>query len=44
MKAHVMSGQIKGDQKSKLEHAWLSKDEIREKVDPEYFAAVKDMM
>ena len=44
MKAHVMNGQIKALRDSKQEYAWLSKEELKELVEPEYFEAIKDMM
>jgi large subunit ribosomal protein L46 len=43
-KGHVLAGQCKPDGKEIVDFAWLSKEEIKEYVEPHYWEAVKDML
>lgn len=43
-KAHIFAGQAKPNGKSVKNFAWLTTEEIKEKVDPEYWASVRDML
>ncbi|KAJ3505274.1 hypothetical protein NMY22_g17643 [Coprinellus aureogranulatus] len=44
-KGHIMAGQVRVDDKSSVsDFAWLTKEEIGEKLDKEYWEAVKDIL
>ncbi|KAI0698500.1 39S mitochondrial ribosomal protein L46-domain-containing protein [Cytidiella melzeri] len=43
-KAHILAGQARPDGKNILDFAWLNKEEIRTRVDQDYWAGVKDMI
>ncbi|TFY82871.1 hypothetical protein EWM64_g1141 [Hericium alpestre] len=43
-KAHILSGQVTLDGQSAADFAWLTKEEISERVDPAYWNDVKDML
>ncbi|KAI0316790.1 50S ribosomal subunit L30 [Amylostereum chailletii] len=43
-KAHIMAGQVQPDGKSTTDFAWLTKQEIEERVDAAYWTGVKDML
>lgn len=43
-KAHIMAGQVQPDGKNVSDFAWLTKLEIRKRVDPKYWDAIKDML
>ncbi|KAF9391189.1 54S ribosomal protein L17 mitochondrial [Podila verticillata] len=44
MKAHIFSGQVKVDNKEIVDFAWVTKQEMKDYVAPEYYEAVKDML
>ncbi|KAG9096081.1 54S ribosomal protein L17 mitochondrial [Ceratobasidium sp. 370] len=43
-KAHIFAGQAKPNGKSVKDFAWLTTEEIQERVSPEYWAAIRDML
>lgn len=43
-KAHIMAGQGRVDGKLVEDFAWLTKEEIREKVSKNYWAVVSDLL
>ncbi|KAI0798081.1 39S mitochondrial ribosomal protein L46-domain-containing protein [Abortiporus biennis] len=43
-KGHILAGQAKPDNKSVADFAWLTKEEIKPKVDQDYWHGVKDML
>ncbi|KAA1474840.1 hypothetical protein DENSPDRAFT_825004 [Dentipellis sp. KUC8613] len=43
-KAHIMAGQVHPDGKSVADFAWLTKQEIEERVAPDYWHSVKDIL
>ncbi|KAG8709237.1 54S ribosomal protein L17 mitochondrial [Ceratobasidium sp. 395] len=43
-KAHIFAGQAKPNGKSVQDFAWLTAEEIREKVTPEYWTTIRDML
>lgn len=43
-KGHIMAGQVRVDGKSVQDFAWLTKEEIGEKLDKEYWEGVKDIL
>ncbi|QRV75423.1 39S mitochondrial ribosomal protein L46 [Ceratobasidium sp. AG-Ba] len=43
-KAHIFAGQAKPNGKSVKDFAWLTTEEIREKVAPEYWASIQNML
>lgn len=43
-KAHIMAGQAKPDTKSVQDFAWLTKQEIKIRVRPEYWDGIKDIL
>lgn len=43
-KAHIFAGQAKPNGKSVSDFAWLTTEEIREKVAPDYWASIQDML
>lgn len=43
-KAHIFAGQAKPNGKSAKDFAWLTTEEIKEKVAPEYWASIRDML
>ncbi|THH15593.1 hypothetical protein EW146_g4898 [Bondarzewia mesenterica] len=43
-KAHIMAGQVQLDGKDISDFAWLAKEEISKRLEPEYWNAVKDML
>jgi large subunit ribosomal protein L46 len=43
-KAHIMAGQARPAGKDAVDFAWLTKQEIEGRVDPHYWAGVKDML
>ncbi|KAG0210195.1 54S ribosomal protein L17 mitochondrial [Mortierella sp. GBA30] len=44
MKAHIFAGQVQVDNKEIVDFAWVTKQEMKDYVAPEYFEAVKDML
>lgn len=44
MKAHIFSGQVKVDNKEIVDFAWVTKQEMKDYVAPEYYEAVQDML
>ena len=43
-KAHILQGQVRPDKKNILDFAWLTKQEIKPRVDEGYWTGVKDML
>ena len=43
-KAHIFAGQAKPNGKSAKDFAWLTTEEIKAKVAPEYWASIRDML
>jgi len=43
-KAHIMAGQAKLNTKSVQDFAWLTKQEIRTRVEPEYWDGIRDIL
>ncbi len=43
-KAHILQGQVRPDGKKVLDFAWLAKEEIKTKVDENYWNGVKDIL
>ncbi|KAI0085439.1 60S ribosomal protein L17 [Irpex rosettiformis] len=43
-KAHILAGQVRPDGKNVLDFAWLTKEEIKIRVDQSYWDSVKDMI
>ncbi|KAF9103892.1 54S ribosomal protein L17 mitochondrial [Mortierella sp. GBA35] len=44
MKAHIFAGQVQVDNKEIVDFAWVTKQEMKDYVAPEYYEAVKDML
>ncbi|KAF8979266.1 54S ribosomal protein L17 mitochondrial [Entomortierella lignicola] len=44
MKAHIFSGQVQVDNKEIVDFAWVTKQEMKDYVSPDYYEAVKDML
>ncbi|KAF9353572.1 54S ribosomal protein L17 mitochondrial [Mortierella sp. NVP85] len=44
MKAHIFAGQVQVDGKEVIDFAWVTKQEMKDYVSPEYYEAVKDML
>ncbi|KAG0242253.1 39S mitochondrial ribosomal protein L46-domain-containing protein [Mortierella sp. GBAus27b] len=44
MKAHIFAGQAQVDNKEIVDFAWVTKQEMKDYVAPEYYEAVKDML
>ncbi|KAF9923545.1 54S ribosomal protein L17 mitochondrial [Linnemannia zychae] len=44
MKAHIFAGQVQVDNKEIVDFAWVTKQEMKDYVTPEYYEAVKDML
>ncbi|KAF9911363.1 54S ribosomal protein L17 mitochondrial [Linnemannia zychae] len=44
MKAHIFAGQAQVDNKEVVDFAWVTKQEMKDYVAPEYYEAVKDML
>ncbi|KAF9116828.1 54S ribosomal protein L17 mitochondrial [Mortierella sp. AM989] len=44
MKAHIFSGQVQLDNKEVIDFAWVTKQEMKDYVSPDYYEAVKDML
>ena len=44
MKAHIFAGQVQVDNKEIVDFAWVTKQEMKDYVTPEYYTAVKDML
>ncbi|KAF9580667.1 54S ribosomal protein L17 mitochondrial [Lunasporangiospora selenospora] len=44
MKAHIFAGNVQIDNKEVVDYAWVTKDEMKSYVTPEYYEAVKDML
>ncbi|KAF9541230.1 54S ribosomal protein L17 mitochondrial [Mortierella hygrophila] len=44
MKAHIFAGQVQVDNKEVVDFAWVTKQEMKDYVAPEYYDAVKDML
>ncbi|KAG9068952.1 54S ribosomal protein L17 mitochondrial [Linnemannia hyalina] len=44
MKAHIFAGQVQVDNKEVVDFAWVTKQEMKDYVTPEYYDAVKDML
>lgn len=43
-KAHILAGQVQVDGKSVKDFAWLTKEEVGEKVEKDYWHVVKDIL
>ncbi|KZT26324.1 50S ribosomal subunit L30 [Neolentinus lepideus HHB14362 ss-1] len=43
-KAHIMAGQVRPDGSNVLDYAWLTKQEMEERLDKEYWHGVQDML
>lgn len=43
-KAHILSGQVRTDNKSVLDFAWLTKEEMESRLEKDYWLGVKDML
>ncbi|TFK55013.1 hypothetical protein OE88DRAFT_1653625 [Heliocybe sulcata] len=43
-KAHIMAGQVRPNGTNVLDYAWLTKEEMEERLDKEYWVAVRDML
>lgn len=43
-KGHIMAGQVRVDGKSIKDFAWLTKEEVGEKVEKDYWEVVKDIL
>ncbi|KAF9937346.1 54S ribosomal protein L17 mitochondrial [Modicella reniformis] len=44
MKAHIFAGQVQVDNMEIVDFAWVTKQEMKDYVSPEYYEAVKDML
>ncbi|KAG0379287.1 54S ribosomal protein L17 mitochondrial [Mortierella sp. AD032] len=44
MKAHIFAGQVEVDNKEIMDFAWVTKQEMKDYVTPEYYEAVQDML
>ncbi|KAL1915044.1 mitochondrial 54S ribosomal protein mL46 [Calcarisporiella thermophila] len=44
MKAHVFAGKVQVDQREIVDYAWVTKEELKNYVDPRYYEAVRDML
>lgn len=44
MKAYIFAGQARPDNKEIVDYAWVTKQELKEYVSPQYYEAVKDML
>jgi large subunit ribosomal protein L46 len=44
LKAHILAGQVHVDNREIIDFAWVTKQEMRDYVSPEYYAAVKDLL
>ncbi|KAG0046778.1 54S ribosomal protein L17 mitochondrial [Gryganskiella cystojenkinii] len=44
MKAHIFAGQVQVDNKEVVDFAWVTKQEMKDYVSPEYYEAVQDML
>ena len=44
LKAHILAGQVRPNEKSVTDFAWLTKEEIEPRVDQAYWASVKDIL
>ncbi|KAF9173387.1 54S ribosomal protein L17 mitochondrial [Mortierella sp. AD011] len=44
MKAHIFAGQVQVDNKEIVDFAWVTKEEMKDYVSPDYYEAVKDML
>ncbi|RUS32360.1 39S mitochondrial ribosomal protein L46-domain-containing protein [Jimgerdemannia flammicorona] len=44
MKAHIFAGQVRPDNDEVVDYAWVTKQELKEYVSPDYYKAVKDML
>ncbi|KAF9432036.1 54S ribosomal protein L17 mitochondrial [Entomortierella beljakovae] len=44
MKAHIFAGQVQVDNKEIVDYAWVTKQEMKDYVAPEFYDAVKDML
>ncbi|GJJ75525.1 large subunit ribosomal protein L46 [Entomortierella parvispora] len=44
MKAHIFAGQVQVDNKEIVDYAWVTKQEMKDYVAPEYYEAVQDML
>jgi large subunit ribosomal protein L46 len=44
MKAHIFAGQVQVDGKEVIDFAWVTKQEMKDYVSPEYYETVKDML
>ncbi|KAF9355123.1 54S ribosomal protein L17 mitochondrial [Mortierella sp. AD094] len=44
MKAHIFAGQVQVDNKEIVDFAWVTKQEMKDYVSPDYYEAVKDML
>ena len=43
-KGHILAGQCAPDGQEIVDYAWLSKQEIQQRVEPHYWAVIKDML
>jgi large subunit ribosomal protein L46 len=44
LRAHIFAGQVQVDGKEAVDFAWLTKPELEQTLEPEYYAAVKDIL
>ncbi|KAI9593512.1 NUDIX hydrolase domain-like protein [Syncephalis fuscata] len=44
MKAHIFAGQVKVDGKEVVDYAWLTKHELAQVLEPDYYAAIKNLL
>jgi large subunit ribosomal protein L46 len=43
-KAHIMAGQVRPNRTQAQDFAWLTKGEIKTRVDENYWLGIKDML
>ena len=43
-KAHILAGQVRTDDKYVLDFAWLTKEEMKSRLDKDHWLGVKDML
>ncbi|RKP26320.1 NUDIX hydrolase domain-like protein, partial [Syncephalis pseudoplumigaleata] len=44
MRAHIFAGQAKVDGKEAVDFAWLTRQELAQTFEPDYYAAIKDLL
>lgn len=44
MKAHIFAGQVRINNKEIVDFAWVTKQEMKDYVHPDYYNAIKDML